>query len=181
MPCNKIFWASTHISANRFKIGAVWIFKGKMWHPLRAQGGLHWKTCSVVMRATAAYTLVSTLEHLLNVDTSVTHPAMASTRINASKIPGAAAEECDKARKRHHHKNCTQDYPSVPLSVETYGRVRKDAEGLLKDMTEWAASTGACEFDCFLHLMRRETSLSSIRNGASVLQAPRSADQRHWG
>ena len=40
--------------------------------------------------------LVSTMEDLLNVDVSVTHPAMHSVRVKASTTPGAAAEDRDK-------------------------------------------------------------------------------------
>lgn len=67
--------------------------------------------------------LVSTMEDLLNVDVSVTHPAMHSVRVKASKTPGAAAEERDKAKKRYHEKNGTPGYSFVPFSIETYGRL----------------------------------------------------------
>jgi hypothetical protein len=46
--------------------------------------------------------LVSTKEDLLNVDVSVTHPAVHTVRVKASKIPGTAAEELDKAKTRTH-------------------------------------------------------------------------------
>lgn len=114
--------------------------------------------------------LVSTLEDLLNVDVSVTHPAMHSVRIKASKTPGAAAEERDKAKKRYHEKNGTPGYSFVPFSVESYGRLGKDAENLLKDMAERAASTGDCDRNGFLHWIRKEISLSLIRGNARVFR-----------
>jgi hypothetical protein len=114
--------------------------------------------------------LVSTLEDLLNVDVSVTHPAMHSVRVKASKTPGAAAEERDKQKRRYHEKNGTPGYSFVPFSVETYGRLGKDAENLLRDMAERAASTGDCDRDCFLHWMRKEISLSLIRGNARVFR-----------
>jgi hypothetical protein len=114
--------------------------------------------------------LVSTMEDLLNVDVSVTHPAMHSVRVKASKTPGAAAEERDKAKKRYHEKNGTPGYSFVPFSIETYGRLGKDAERLLKDMAVRAASTGDCDSVSFLHWMRKEISLSLIRGNARVFR-----------
>ena len=54
--------------------------------------------------------------------------------------------------------------------MESYGRLGKDAESLLKDMAERAASTGDCDRDCFLHWMRKEISLSLIRGNERVFR-----------
>jgi hypothetical protein len=61
--------------------------------------------------------LVSTMEDLLSVNVSVTHPAMHTDRAKASKTPDAAAEERDKAKKRCHEKNGTPGYSFAPFSV----------------------------------------------------------------
>ena len=114
--------------------------------------------------------LVSTMEDLLNVDVSVTHPAMHTVRVKASKTPGAAAEERDKQKRLYHQKNGTPGYAFVPFSIETYGRLGKDAEKLLRDMAERAASTGECDRDCFLQWMRKEISSSLIRGNARVFR-----------
>ena len=114
--------------------------------------------------------LVSTMEDLLNVDVSVTHPAGHSYRVGASKTPGAAAEERDKQKRRYHEQNGTPGYSFVPFSVESYGRLGRPAESLLKDMADRAASTGDCDRDCFLHWMRKEISLSLIRGNARVFR-----------
>jgi hypothetical protein len=108
------------------------------------------------------------MEDLLSVNVSVTHPAMHTVRAKASKTPDAAAEERDKAKKRYHEKNGTPGYSFVPFSVETYGRLGKDAEVLLRDMADRAASSGDCARDCCLHWMRKEISLSLIRGNARV-------------
>jgi hypothetical protein len=95
---------------------------------------------------------------------------MHTVRVKVSKSPGAAAEEHDKAKRRYHEKNGTPGYMFVPFSAETYGRLRKDAEGLLRDMANRAASSGDCDRACFLYWMRKEISLSSIRGNARVFR-----------
>jgi hypothetical protein len=107
--------------------------------------------------------LVSTMEDLLNVDVSVTHPAMHMVRVKASRTPWAAAEERDKANRYFHEKSSTPGYTFVLFSVETYGRLGKHADGLLRDMAKRAGSSGDCHRDCFLHWMRKEISLSLIQ------------------
>ncbi len=114
--------------------------------------------------------LVSTLEDLLNVDITVTHPAMQTVRVKASKTPGAAAEERAKAKRRYHEKHGTPGYQFVPFVVESYGMLGKDAEILLRNMADRAASTGDCDRDGYLHWMRKEISLSLIRGNARVFR-----------
>jgi hypothetical protein len=58
----------------------------------------------------------------------------------------------------------------VPFSVETYGRLGKDPENLLRDMAERAASTGNCDHECLLHWMRKDISLSLVRGNARVFR-----------
>ena len=60
--------------------------------------------------------LLSTLDDLINVDIFTTHPASATLRDKASRIPGATAEVRDKAKIRDHAKNGTPGY-SLYLSV----------------------------------------------------------------
>ena len=67
-----------------------------------------------------------------------------------------------------HEKNGTPGYQFIPFSVESYGRLGEDADRLLKDMAERAASTGSCDRNGFLHWMRKEISLSLIRGNARI-------------
>lgn len=114
--------------------------------------------------------LVSTLEDLLNVDIAVTHPAMQTVRAKASKTPGAAAEERAKAKRRYHEKNGTPGYRFVPFVVESYGRLGKDAENLLKSMADRASSSGDCDRNGYLHWIKKEISLSLVRGNARVFR-----------
>jgi hypothetical protein len=69
----------------------------------------------------------------------------------------------NRAKKHYHEKNGAPGYSFVPFSVETYGRLEKDAQGVLRDMAERAACAGDCDRDCFVNWMVKEISLSFIR------------------
>ena len=112
--------------------------------------------------------LVTTMEDMLNVDISVIHPAGQSIREQACKNGGAAAKYRERQKRRDHEKNGTPGYQFIPFSVESYGRLGEDADRLLKDMAERAASTGSCDRNGFLHWMRKEISLSLIRGNARI-------------
>lgn len=114
--------------------------------------------------------LLSTLDDLINVDISITHPASATLRGKASRTPGAAAEARDKAKVRDHAKNGTPGYSFVPFSIETYGRLGAPADKLLKELADVAASTGACDRDAYLCWIKREISLSLIRGNSRVFR-----------
>ena len=46
-------------------------------------------------------------------------------------------------KKRDHETHGTPGYTFVPFIVETYGRLGKDAEHLLRELADVAASTGS--------------------------------------
>jgi hypothetical protein len=56
----------------------------------------------------------------------------------------------------------------VPFSVECYGCLGTEADQLLRDLADGAASTGACERTDYLHWIRKEISLSLIRGNARI-------------
>lgn len=105
----------------------------------------------------------------LNVDIAVTHPAKSGTRAKASKEAGAAAAEKEKSKIRDHETNGTPGYRFVPFIVETYGRLGTQAEALLKELAEIAASTGKCEEQAYMQWMRKEISVSLIRGNRKIL------------
>jgi hypothetical protein len=114
--------------------------------------------------------LLSTLDDLLNVDISIVHPASDTLRGKASKVMGAAAAARDEAKRNDHAKHGTKGYSFVPFSVESYGCLGKEADQLLKDLADGAASTGVCERVAFLHWIRKEISLSLIRGNARIFK-----------
>ena len=114
--------------------------------------------------------LVSKLADVLNKDVSITHPASDTMRGPASKQIGAAAAARDEAKRNDHAKHGTPGYSFVPFSVESYGCLGKEADKLLKDLADGAASTGACERVSYLHWIRKEISLSLIRGNARVIK-----------
>jgi len=54
--------------------------------------------------------------------------------------------------------------------VETYGRLGVEADRLLKELAQGAASTGSCEPEGYLHWIRKEISLSLIRGNARIFR-----------
>jgi hypothetical protein len=110
------------------------------------------------------------LDDLLNVDISIVHPASDTLRGKASKVMGAAASVRDEAKRNDHAKHETKGYSFVPFSVESYGCLGKEADQLLKDSADGAASTGVCERVALLHWIRKEISLSLIRGNATIFQ-----------
>ena len=105
----------------------------------------------------------------LNVDIAVTHPAKSGTREKASKEAGAAATQKEKDKIRDHETNGTPGYRFVPFIVETCGRLGPQAEALLKELAEIAASTGKCEVQAYMQWMRKEISVSLIRGNRKIL------------
>jgi hypothetical protein len=93
----------------------------------------------------------------------------ATMRAMAGKHAAAAATARDKAKRRDHAKDGTPDYTFVPFSIESYGRLGVEANKLLKDLSNEAASTGVWERDVFLHWIRKEISLNLIRGNAQRL------------
>ncbi len=114
--------------------------------------------------------LVPLMDDILNVDLSVTHPASQEYRNAACRAPGAAAERRDKMKRDDHAKNGTQGYCFCPFTIETYGRLGKPAEQLLKEVAERAASTGTCERNAFLEWAHREISVRLVRGNARIFK-----------
>lgn len=103
-------------------------------------------------------------------DVIITHPATQTMREKASKEVGAAAKEAEEAKRRDHAKEGTKGFTFVPFAIETYGRLGREAENLLKQWADSAASTAACEREAYLHWIKQEISLSLIRGNAKLLK-----------
>lgn len=69
----------------------------------------------------------------------------------ASKVAGAAAEHKARDKRSTHETEGTPGYKFVPFIVETYGRLGVDAENLMKELVDVAASTGKCDRESYLH------------------------------
>ena len=114
--------------------------------------------------------LLSTLDDLINVDTTITHPANKTTRAAASKTAGAAAAAREKTKLRDHARDGTPGYSFVPFVIESYGRLGKEAEQLLGKLADGAASTGLFERQVYLQWIKKEISLTLIRGNARVFR-----------
>jgi hypothetical protein len=79
------------------------------------------------------------------------HPTSDTLRGGASKVMGTANAVRNEAKRNDHAKHGTKGYSFVPFSVESYGCLGKEADQLLKDLADEAASTGVCERVAFLH------------------------------
>ena len=100
----------------------------------------------------------------------MSHPACESNVRDACVKPGATGAKAETRKWNDHGRGINGSYSFVPFAVETYGRLGRDAEKLLKDMAELAASTGDCDRDAFMHWMRKEISVSLIRGNARVFR-----------
>jgi len=114
--------------------------------------------------------LVPLMDDILNIDVSVTHPASQEYRDAACRRPGAAAERRDTKKMNDHAKDGTSGYSFIPFSIESYGRLGKPAEQLLKEVAEKASSTGMCDRNDFLQWSYREISVRLIKGNARIFQ-----------
>lgn len=114
--------------------------------------------------------LIGMMDDWLNVDISITHPCKDTTRAKASKVAGAAAAQKARDKRSTHETEGTPGYTFVPFIVETYGRLGVDAEQLLKELADVAASTGKCDREGYLHWIRKEISLSLIRGNMKMFR-----------
>jgi hypothetical protein len=114
--------------------------------------------------------LVSTLDDLVNVDITVTHPASATMRGRASKVPGAAAKAAEDSKHRSHARDGTSGYRFVPFAVESYGRLGSEAIELLNDWATSAASGGFYNRTAYLVWIKREISVALIKGNARLFR-----------
>ena len=111
------------------------------------------------------------LDEILNVDLSMIHPAAQEYRAAAAKGPGEAAKIRDRQKRNDHAKEGNQGYTFVPFSIETYGRLGKPAEELLKSVADVAASTGAVDRNTFLQWSYKELSVRLVKANQLVFKA----------
>jgi hypothetical protein len=95
------------------------------------------------------------MDDILNIDISIKHSTSATMSGKASRTAGAAADARDKAEISGHARNSTPGYSPVPFSIETYGRLTKESDKLLKKLADGAASAGACDrnsYSCWIKI-----------------------------
>jgi hypothetical protein len=108
--------------------------------------------------------LVSTLDDLVNVDITVTHPASATMRSRASVDPGAAAKAAEANKHLVHACEGTSGYRFVPFAVGS------EAIALLN---EWATSAASGRFynrNAYLVWIQRELSVALIKGNAPLFK-----------
>jgi hypothetical protein len=81
------------------------------------------------------------LRRLVVGDVSVIHPAAASFAVGAARTPGFAAA-ARGASKRHAYRQVSSALPFVPMSVESFGRLKAPALTLLGDLADQAVQAG---------------------------------------
>jgi hypothetical protein len=113
--------------------------------------------------------LVSSLDDLLNVDITVTHPASYSMRSRASKEPGAAARVAEENKRRVHGAN-TSGHTFVPFAIESYGRLGRAAVQLLNDWADAVACDVFFDRASYLVWMKRELSVALIKGNARMFR-----------
>jgi hypothetical protein len=113
--------------------------------------------------------LVSSLDDLLNVDITVTHPASYSMRSRASKEPGAAARVAEENKRRVHGAN-TSGHTFVPFAIESYGRLGRAAVQLLNDWADAVAGDVFFDRASYLVWMKRELSVALIKGNARMFR-----------
>jgi hypothetical protein len=74
-------------------------------------------------------------------DVSVIHPAVVSYAQAATQLPGSAAASRDAAKERA-YRLVSSGLPSVPLSVESFGRLCAPALTLLRSLADHAVQAG---------------------------------------
>jgi hypothetical protein len=114
--------------------------------------------------------LVSTLDDLVNVDVTVTHPASATMRGRASKVFGAAAKAAEDSKHGSHARDGTSGYRFVPLAVESYGRLGSEAVELLNDWATSAARGGFYSRTAYLVWIKCEISVALIKGNARLFK-----------
>ena len=108
------------------------------------------------------------MDDLIDLDISCTHPAAKDNREAACAGPGGAATKRDEMKRRHHAKDGTPGYTLVPGTIETYGRLGKPFQALLRDLADRAASTGACDRSQFLNWAHTEISVRLVKANAKI-------------
>jgi hypothetical protein len=102
-------------------------------------------------------------------DCVVTHPAAATYAQRASQEAGSAAALAE-TRKRQAFERFGDGagYEFVPLAVESFGRLGKDAARFLNDLGDVAAADGCASKEAFVRTVRQELSCALCRGNARM-------------
>jgi hypothetical protein len=114
--------------------------------------------------------LVSTLDDLVDVDICITHPGCETYRAAAAKQPGATAAKAEARKRKDHEKEGAKGFSFAPFCIESYGRLGKRAEELLREWADIAASSGHWERNAYLNWIKQEISLTLIRGNARLFK-----------
>jgi hypothetical protein len=75
----------------------------------------------------------------------------------------AAATARGKVQRRDNARDVTTGYTFASLRIETYEKLRVEADKLPEDLASEATSAGVWERDVLMHWIRYEISLSLVR------------------
>ena len=105
------------------------------------------------------------------VDVCVTHPLASSAVAAAAWGTGMSAKAKDALKRDKYGRTGTGACRFVPLSHETYGRAGLPAFALLRELAEFAASTGAVSKKIFMEIATRDLSTTLCRGIARQVLA----------